>query len=179
MKSLKTCVVTVGLALLAGVSLAQTEKGKYEVSGMFTYAHTWADLNGDTTSFDEYVGVIGLGYYLNDHWEIKDNTAILGFSGEGVDATAVAIMAGPDYHFLTEKSLVPYVGVYAGGIFADGSIGSSDASTSGLILDAHIGLKQFVASNVAIEYRLSYQYSEIEDVKLNNMMAMIGINFLF
>lgn len=146
MKSLKTCVVTLGLALLAGVSLAQTEKGKYEVSGMFTYAHTWADFNGSTANFDEYVGVIGLGYYLNDHWEIKANTAILGFSGEGVDATAVAIMAGPDYHLTRKEPGALCRSLCRRHFRGYSSIGSSDASTSGLILDAHIGLKQFVAS---------------------------------
>jgi hypothetical protein len=180
MKLLTTSVITAGLVLIAAQTQAATVEGNWELSGLASYAHTWADVDdGDSADFSEYLGMVGLGYYVSDALEVKATTAFVGMSGEGMDAFAILLMAGADYHFMTDRDMVPYVGAYGGGVFADADFAGLDDSTTGFVFDIHAGLKQFVAANVAIDYRISYQYMEIEDVTLSNLMAMIGINFQF
>ncbi len=118
---------------------------------------------------DRFWNVSGYyGYFYNQNLQILGIGEMQGASGA---STTGSFGAGVDWHFrgAAQENFLPYVG--ANYLFGIGS-GVSDT------LNAHVGIKQFVARNVAVKYQLGYGFdpSETSD---SAFRASVGLSFFF
>jgi hypothetical protein len=188
MKALKTILGAGGVTLLAIAVTAQTAPNKWELSLLGSFNHTWVDspLSVDN-SLNLYDLSVDIGYFVSHPLELRAGFSIMGFDGAiGSDADqgnvsgfVVPLTLGADYHFNTKHKFVPYVG-FSIGIFVTGAGFGQDVAAMGSVMgDAHVGFKQFLADNVALNCQLGYQYSPLPFVDLNTVTANLGISFFF
>jgi hypothetical protein len=132
-----------------------------------------------------YYGSLSLGYFASRCVEIKGGVACLGFDGDiggsgGVSSFVVPITVGMDFHINTKSPFVPYLGIYGGGYIVGAGFGENWGGAGGAIADFHGGIKQFVAKNVAIDYRVSYEFIAMPaPVALNTVSIGVGLAFFF
>lgn len=118
---------------------------------------------------DRFWNVSGYyGYFYNQNLQILGIGELQGASGA---STTGSLGPGLDWHFrgAVQESFLPYAGVsYLFGIDS----GVSDT------LNAHVGLKQFVARNIAVKYQVGYGFdpSETSD---SAFRASVGLSFFF
>jgi outer membrane protein W len=180
MKLLKISGLGFGVAILAGQAFAGTEAGKYEITASGSYSHEWESGSGNSSSIDIYEGTLAGGYFFTDALEVKLQGTFVGIDTKGSSDYNILVMAGPDYHFRTKTDMVPYVGVYGGGFFGDGSsAGGGSSSSVGGAVDGHVGLKQFIGERTSIDYRVSYQYETVSGTSLNGVVFSVGISYQF
>jgi outer membrane protein W len=195
MKVLKTLAIVGSIALLASTAVAQTEKGKWDVSLLGSYNCGWIGGSVNSGTLQVYQGGLGLGYFITKPLEIKLNGSVLGASAGdsgsfGGSFTVIPVTIGADYHFDIERLLpytqgktVPYLGAGLGGaIFTGnaGALGKSESATMGaLMVDGHVGLKQFVSKDVSLNLQVGYQYLPLPGISLNNVTVGVGLSFYF
>jgi hypothetical protein len=142
--------------VFAGITNAAVQEGDKEVSvfGLITSV--------DGTSSVTAGGA--LGYFLNDELEL----AITGMGMWMEDSDAYYIQGDVKYHFLSDQTVVPYIGAFGGGFFNEESVG---------IYGPIGGAKCFVSetTNVYTEYRyILATESDVEGIHL----GVIGVSFL-
>lgn len=179
---MKSGSIVAGTILLATTALAQTQKGKWDLSFSGSYNAAWVsadDSDFSTDSMQVYSGTVGVGYFLTDPLEIKGNISIIGLNGGGMNAYVVPLTVGVDYHFNTKNKTVPYVGLAVGVYIVGGGFEEDSGAIGGVLGDGHAGLKQFLSEDVALDFRVGYQYAPLPGVSLNNVTASIGLSFQF
>jgi len=168
-----------GATLLAGQALAGTEAGRSELSVSGSYSYEWVPSEGSGNGVNNFLGTVGFGHFFTDALELKFQGVFDAMTGHGTTIETLEFMIGPDYHFMTKGSFVPYIGVYGGILELEaGAFGGSTATTGGMV-DGHIGLKQFVSERASIDYRLSYQYWNISGSELDSIIASVGLDYEF
>lgn len=148
----------------AVVGQAQIRQGTQEVGFSGSYFH--GTRGNDSQRFWNLGG--SYGYFFNDQLELIAEGQL--FGGRNMD-TVGQLGGGADWHFPMQgnQDFVPY----AGGSYLFGVGGDTPD-----LLEGHVGVKQFVARNVAINYQLGYGFdpSETRDAGFN---ANIGLSFFF
>jgi len=178
------------LILCAGTAFAQVHKGDWEVSVLGSVNSGWVT-SGDisTSSLKVYTGGAGLGYFLNDHWELDGNAIIMGAVGGGANLNLFQLTLGGNYNFnierllpFTEGKTVPYIGAGLGGFIAGGGVsdGSSDSDHYGAIMgEGHVGVREFLSQDVSLNFQVGYEYLPLEGASLNEVTANLGLSFYF
>jgi hypothetical protein len=182
MKPLKLSGILVGATLLASTALAQTEKGKWELSFAGALNSGWLSQDEQNVSSDTltvYSGAVSGGYFMTDALEIKGNIGFLGFSSGEINAYLVPLTIGLDYHFNTKGTTVPYLGVAGGAWVVGGGFKDETEAFGGVLGDAHVGIKQFLKKDVSINLEVGYQYAPLPIVSLHNVTARLGLSLMF
>ncbi len=186
---LQISILTFVTVLPASTAIAQTEKGNWELALSGSFSHTWVNSEFDVdNSLDIYTGSLTTGYFFTRGLEAKLGLSVVGINGslgagalEGsANAWVVPVTLGLDYHFNTGSKFVPYLGGALGTYVVGAGFGEDWTAAVGVLADGHGGLKQFVKDNVAIDYRVSFQYIPLPDsISLNTVTFSIGLSFYF
>lgn len=148
-------------------------KGRHELS-----LHVAPDFEGpvgDTLFFE-----VGYGQFVNDALLVRANLSFALLEDvipPGDDYRTRALSLGADYHFRTDNTVVPYVGVDLGWRRTQGS--STDES--GLVYGPRVGAKFFVTESAAIDLHVAYEISTdevfIDDFQLDDtdLTTAIGL----
>lgn len=118
------------------------------------------------------------GYFFTDAWQ---GTIFATYQqqdfGDGHTDT-LYVGGAVDYHFNTDSNFVPYVGVGA----AYGSIDAGeldeelgDFTEDDVVVQARVGLKQFVAENIAVRYQIEWNQGE----NTESLGASLGLSTFF
>ncbi|MGH7943352.1 MAG: hypothetical protein ACREFR_20015 [Limisphaerales bacterium] len=177
-----------GLALIASVAVAQTQKGDWDVSVLGSFNSGWITSGSiSTSSLKVYNGGAGLGYFLTDAWELDGNALVLGAVGGGANLNVVQLTLGANYNFniqrllpFTEGKTVPYVGAGLGGFIVGGGVTDVGSGHFGAVMgEGHAGVRQFLSQDVSLDFQVGYQYLPLPGVSLNDVTANIGLSFYF
>lgn len=121
---------------------------------------------------------LGLGYFFADQWEIAVDAIGVFSPGEGESDSShmIYVLGKLKYYFVNSSKVVPYVGIQAGGIFAD----SDNVGLYGGL----VGLEFLVSDNatVYIEYNLIGLASDIDNGgDSDNLLhlGLIGLRYYF
>ena len=169
MKKLHTLII-LGAALPLATASAAVQKGMREIgfSGSYQNHNVDIDLGSDTDiSVDgdgDSLSLTGsFGYFFTDAWEATIfGTYVQQDFGDGnTDSlfTGVAV----DYHFRTETDFVPYIGI--GGSYGSIDVGDlgeevGDITEDDFVVQARIGIKQFITENIAVRYQIDWNQGD-------------------
>lgn len=172
---MRTNTIIVVLLLAATTTFAQTEKGRFMVSGRssidFSYSNTkfeGSNIPGDNATGETYSFNIApaLGYFVFNDFAVSLQTSYA-ISDGNTDSqmSQFAIMPGVIYYVPTGSIVRPFV--QAGGGYMNISTktpltsgGKATSSFNGYTLAGGIGIAFFVKGNISIE--LSGQYASIK-----------------
>ncbi|MFC1497936.1 hypothetical protein ACFLS1_05620 [Verrucomicrobiota bacterium] len=132
-------VITI-LLISVGMCLADTKRGDREVSGMVQLS---APTDGDTI----YSVIGSFGYFVTDRAEIKALVSVTEASGNLLGTAGV----GADYMINPKEELIPFFGASI-----SMNVGESGSTEDDALADFHVGLKQFVGDNAAINFTAEY-----------------------
>lgn len=162
MNRLHTIVLAGAIALGSAVAgEAQIRTGTQEVSFAGNFEDHDNNRNWQVTGY--------YGYFYNSQLEFLAIGALNGGSGRSETGS---IGAGADWHFgegVTTPDFLPY----AGASYLIG-IGSGIPDT----LEAHIGLKQFLTTAVAVKYQIGYGFDP-SDTSDSAFRASVGLSYFF
>ena len=171
-------IAIVAVPAFAAPAILQTGTSELGVAGFIEFS-------------DEVDLSLTYGYFVTDAIEIKGIVAGSWIDqGDLGDASEFGIGGGVDYHIfqMATDVLVPYVTGAAGYYRNDVDPGISaldTGATDGFSIDAGVGVKYFMASNVALNVALKWQwnsedvYLDKDDPKDNRVVLPIGLNFYF
>ena len=164
-KLLLTGAAILGLqfGLTAGV-----EKGTWELAMSGSYSN----LDAGGSDIDMIQANLKAGYFTTSAFELSGMLTYLDADLDDLDLKATMLGAGADYHF-GSGDILPYVG--AAIYWVDVEL--EDLSDDDFAWDIHAGLKQFVAENVAIDYRVTYV--SFDDLDLDGFSVGFGFSFFF
>ncbi len=129
---------------------------------------------------------VGYGVFMRDQVEVGgfleySSVEDAGGIGSGVDATLMGLGGLLEYHFDMASMSVPYVGFRVAYL----SVEQGSFDDSAITYGPRIGLKYFIADNVAIDIALNYTLST-EDIYVNegvvedkDMSLQLGIRAMF
>lgn len=175
---MRTIVTTVCVAAM----LAVTPAGAENRAGSFSLSPY---LGGYTFEGDQHIrtsptfGIRG-GYNFTPHWGLEP---VFGFSpaeetrGSEVDVDSYTYRLEGLYHFMPEKTLVPFLAAGAGGKTLDYATGSTARDRTDGIVTYGGGVKYFISEAVAARgdvrgiLDLGYFYNDIE--------YTVGLSYLF
>lgn len=191
------------LAINAGPAMAQVTAGSQEVHAyvgeVFGDDVTDRGVTGRTPELDDDV-TYGLryGYNFTDNWGLElslgqTNTALTGLPGRDIDLDLTTFDVDAVYHFNPSGAFVPYVLAGVGYASADldrpltgtvagvGPVRIDD--DSGFTLNAGVGAKYFLTSNLSLRLDARYRYLDkvVErfDDSLNTFETTFGVGFQF
>lgn len=164
------CVLAMGL--IAGQASAQDASETHSQGSMtFDVAASITSVGGDDPS---YMGLLSLGYFFADQWEVAVFTIVSHNPGEdnADDTTVGFVYARLAYYFVNETICVPYVGVQAGGAFGD---------ASGGVYGPLVGVEFLIRENVALylEYNALWTSSSGDDDDDITHMGVMGVRYFF
>jgi len=140
--------------------------------------------NGDIVSGDVSLYLEPkFGYFAWDNVEL----GLAGSLNYNENETQVSIGPFAEYNFRTGSKWVPFVGGAVEWLNADIDIDSSGVETDsdGVGFDASLGLKYFLADNIAISTRYTHQwasddlFTSADEVKDSAGFYVIGMRFYF
>ena len=137
------------------------------------FSGSYSNLDSPVGDMDTLILDVKAGYFVTAPIEVSAGLSYLDADLAGTDLEALMVGGGVDYHFNTQSQFVPYVGAALHWVDVDVAGGGDDDWA----WEAHAGLKQFVARNVAIKYQVSY--IEFDDLDLDGMMVNVGLSFFF
>ena len=166
------------LLSLATPSFAENRAGAVTLSP-FVGGYTFdCYQNLDT---DWYFGTRA-GYNFTEHWGAEGFLGYVptecdscGYNGRDVDV----FRYGMDfmYHFMPKSRFVPFLAVGFGGIHMDDPSGINDDNRG--MLDYGVGLKYFIAENVALRADVRHDLFRESDDTRGNLEYTGGLTFLF
>ena len=92
-------------------------------------------------------------------------------------ATLLFLELESNYHFMTDKDIVPYVGPHVGMLAFEDDYDSETVLTYG----AQAGVKAFVSENVALDFQLRWTHYELDDFdsETDTFSLLVGVNVYF
>lgn len=191
----------IALLLFSAITFAQTEKGRFTVSGRssidFSYSNTKFEGSGipdNTTTGDTYSFNItpAVGYFVLDDFAVSLQTSYAISNGNTESQMSqFALMPGVIYYISTGSIVRPFLQVGGGYVNISTktlltSGGKATNSFNGYTLAGGIGVAFFVKENIAIE--LSGQYATVKtsfsgdsSIKMNldGFSGSIGFSLFF
>jgi len=156
-------VLAVCMALgIAGFASAGTQKGDTTLVGSAGYR------NYTTPEYWDIYAQIGIGHFLTDQFQLEATLA----GSWDEDSSMYGVLLRPNYHFATQTSFVPYVGVSAGGYFLKGDFDETVFSYG-----AQIGVKQFFRENAFMQVECNWQRYEVESESEDLLQIVLGFGF--
>lgn len=174
---MKKAVVLAGAALFAaGVMAAEPMivKGTHELS-------LAGNLDRDTVALG-----VGYGYFIMDGLEVGADVA--GSYEDMGDNSKVKLLGGDifaQYNFKIDAPVVPFVGVAGGIRYVKVEVRDFDDDETAALGEAQLGVKYFVADNVAIALYGFYDVSDKEiftnkdEMEKYDFGARLGMNTYF
>ena len=174
---MKKAVVLAGAALFAaGVMAAEPMivKGTHELS-------LSGNLDRDTVALG-----VGYGYFIMDGLEIGADVA--GSYEDMGDNSKIKLLGGDifaQYNFKIDAPVVPFVGVAGGIRYVKVEVADWDEDETAVLGEAQLGVKYFVADNVAIALYGFYDVSDKEiftnkdEMEKYDFGARLGMNTYF
>lgn len=133
------------------------------------------NLNFDT---DNYNLSTSYGYFVADNWEVGGDVS-LGLS-DNTDTLDISLFT--EYNFTNSSDFVPYVGISAGMLNAEGGdVNFAQQDDSAFVFSTQLGVKYFVTKNVAISAEFEQSWSDLEVQGLSDSFSEvhIGTSFYF
>lgn len=142
------------------------QQGEKEISGNISI------MNNSGGDFDStnYMVLGSFGYFVTGNVQVKGSGLVFGTSGDS-DMIMGSILVGADYLFMPTMEITPYAGGDVGVSYS--KFESTD--DTGVGFDVHVGIKQFLSDNTALNYELRYQM-DTADLDSRLIMFMIGLN---
>lgn len=164
--------LALGFAALSFNALAGSEQYLLEGTQELNVA---GNLNFDT---DNYNLSTSYGYFVADNWEVGGDVT-LGLSDE-TDTLDVSLFT--EYNFTNSTDFVPYVGISAGMLNAEGGdVNFAQQDDNAFVFSTQLGVKYFVTKNVAISAEFEQSWSDLEVQGLSDSFSEvhIGTSFYF
>jgi len=174
-KILITSLLFLAMLMYVPTSFAGVKAGDTELGLQTSLNSSWGDAQPDVNTFllagkvshfvmDELsVGITSVGTIVTSDF---GDTALLSFEAE------------PNWHFMTDTAVVPYVGPHAGFITIETTGFSETVFTYGV----QGGVKAFVSENAAVDAQLRYTRFELDipgAEPTNNLGVFVGLNLYF
>ena len=176
----KYLVAAIIVAALATFAYAQPLPWLYEGTREFIVEGGW-DPEGSTGTEIELSA--GYGIFLRDLFEVGGLLNYASYEdagGPGVDSKSWGLRGFVEYHFDMVSATVPYIGTRAGYVNCENSL-----DESAFVYGPRIGVKYFIADNVALDAALGYELAT-EDIFANdgkaedsNLSLQFGIRAMF
>jgi len=164
-------ILTLLLAFVfAGTANAAVKEGDTEISLYGSYTGTDYE---DGSSSDSTVLALGVGRFFTDELELGGT--VLGAWAEDIDLYALG--GTLKYHFLTDRTTVPYFG----GQLSYSLYEAAGTDVDGLLYGPLAGMKFFVSENTSlfVEYQYQIYGGDIGDFLESSHALMFGISWLF
>ncbi len=181
---LNNILLVSGLALASIPATAAVRQGLWELGVSASYQNNNVDIDieeGDadvSTDADSLSLTGSAGYFVTNNLEVTGfGTYIQQDFGDGSTDTLL-IGTAVDWHFMTESNFVPYVGI--GGAYANIDVGdlgdeAGEVSEDDFIIQGRVGVKQFVADNIALRYQVEWNQGD----NTESLGASLGIATFF
>ena len=159
------------IAIAAAFSLqGAVQEGLWEVNVSGSYS----SMDVQTVDLDMALFSGSAGYFVTNNIQVGGMLTYMNAEVLGEDLTAVMLGTAADYHFNTQSTFVPFVGAafYYVDVDVDGLGSDNDWAW-----EARAGVKQFVAENVAITYKLAYM--DFDELEMDGITVSLGLSFLF
>lgn len=178
----KALLVAMTLSLLAVTqnSMAGTKGGDVELGLNAQLRHI--SYSDDDSDSDINMLMLGIkaGYFFTDNISLGLSFMGVSMSSDDDDTGALFFEVEPNYHFMTDSTLVPYVGMHAGLIYAT----SGDDSETVPSYGAQAGIKNFFSENVALDVQLrwthySLEFGDDDEASIDDYGIIVGLNWYF
>ena len=176
-------ILAAGAILPAAFAYSQVSKGTVEANFSATYSNNEVNIDADDVAGDvdfdnDSFSLSGtFGYFFTDNWQVTGTGRYFVSDVGDSDTDTLDLGVGVDYHFTPDQNLVPYLGVglYYSQINLNVLDSDNDFDEDELVYELRGGMKQFIASNIAIRYQVSYNKGD----DIENLTASVGLSTFF
>ncbi len=163
---MKKKLLAISLSCLAGAALANDHDDRWMLSPSLIF--TAAD--GAKNVEDDFGFGLGLGKFLNEKWSLDFELDSTNFddknSSGSIDQTGLGLMAR--YHFNTDDSMRPFLGVGAGYLDHNGSGAARGVDSSDFMLNLSAGLRKNINERVGFITEIKYRLDTDDYVGTNS-----------
>lgn len=152
------------LMLASSHSMAGTQKGDFEFTGLLYFSNVDTGQSGSNTSGSL---ISAIGYFYTEQIEFKLSSFVTISSGD----TFGSIGPGVDYHFNPESDTIYYAGASYQFDVSDGDAGDR--------YDLHFGIKRALTERVDLNFQLGLNDSTESDSDFSEKYASLGISYYF
>ena len=170
-RNLMKSLALAGLAalLIQPALQGKIRKGTWEVG----LAGSYSSLDAGGSDIDLAQINLKFGYFVTGVVQTSGMLTYLDADLDG-DSLKATMLGGALDFYMGSTEIQPYIGASAYWVDVElEGLGSADD----MAWDAHAGIKQFVAENVAIDYRVSYIV--FDDLDLDGFSVGVGLSYLF
>jgi len=177
---LAVCFAVMGIS---GVASAATKSGDSTVFGTLSYDASEFSGEGGSLDFSTFTASAGLGRFFTDSFQVE--LGLIGQSmtisefGEDMTLQQMGLQVRPNFHFNTDSSTVPYVGLALGYLWVD----FFEEDTGAFLYGGQAGIKQFVTENAYLQIEAGYTASTIEigdeDIDVGDLRLSVGVGCKF
>jgi len=174
-------VAMVGVFSLPVMAQAPTGR-QYKMSGSFNLESSDLDFKTNPDEDDDtYKLVVGVGYFINDMFEIGPEIIYNYEKEDNEKLTAWALGVKANAHFDTGSQVIPYVGLNFAFSSLDISVPGLNADDTSIMYGFQAGLDYFLTENLSINPELryttgaSYNLKGYDELDISSMELMVGI----
>jgi hypothetical protein len=140
------------------------------------------DIEGSVTNLDMRVGV---GYFFSSNWELLGQLLIQHYGQGGdfadVSTTDFGLLASGLYHFNTDGSFIPFIGLGLGFVIHGGDVDDDEDETTIIIPELVAGLRWPFRDVVSLNLSGGFRHEEspfgLEDAGGNDFFIAFGVSF--
>ena len=152
---MKKALLGLTLSCAAGVALAADYDDRWMLSPSLIFTAT----DGQKNMESDFGFGLGLGKFINEKWSMDFELDSASFDAEStggsITQTGLGLMSR--YHFNTDSSLKPFLGIGAGYLDHNGSGAARGVDSSDFMLNLSAGLRKSVTDRVGFMTEIKYR----------------------